>query len=64
MADVKDDKWQDTLAQVVTQRDGEIEEHHYNATGRRTSITDAVFGQIREDGPNYRDVCFALCKSF
>lgn len=64
MVDVKDDKWQDTLAQVATQRDGEIEEHHYNTTGRRISITDAVFGQIREDGPNYRDVCFALCNFF
>ena len=26
-------------------------------TQRRGSITDAVFGEITEDGPNYRAVC-------
>jgi hypothetical protein len=26
-------------------------------TARRTSISDAVFGDITEDGPNYRAVC-------
>lgn len=26
-------------------------------TARRVSITDAVFGEINEDGPNYRAVC-------
>ena len=25
-------------------------------TARRTSMSDAVFGQISEDGPNYRSV--------
>jgi len=50
MSNSKDDKMFDSLAPVVTQQNGEIED------GRRTSITDAVFGQIREDGPNYRDV--------
>lgn len=28
-------------------------------TARRASITDAVFGEISEDGPNYRAVCGA-----
>lgn len=27
-----------------------------NGTHRRVSITDAVFGDINEDGPNYRAV--------
>lgn len=26
-------------------------------THRRASVTDAVFGEINEDGPNYRAVC-------
>lgn len=28
-----------------------------HGTQRRLSITDAVFGEITEDGPNYRAVC-------
>lgn len=28
----------------------------YDAAGRRVSISDAVFGEITEGGPNYRDV--------
>ena len=28
-----------------------------HGTQRRVSITDAVFGEISEDGPNYRSVC-------
>lgn len=27
-----------------------------SAQGRRISIVDDVFGEIKEDGPNYRDV--------
>jgi hypothetical protein len=27
-----------------------------NGTHRRASVTDAVFGEINEDGPNYRAV--------
>lgn len=50
MSNMKDDKMLDNLAPVSTQQDGEIE------YGRQTSITDAVFGDIREDGPNYGDV--------
>jgi len=30
-----------------------------HGTHRRVSITDAVFGEINEDGPNYRAVCSA-----
>lgn len=29
-------------------------------THRRGSITDAVFGEITEDGPNYRAVCSVM----
>ena len=27
-----------------------------SAQGRRISVVDDVFGEIKEDGPNYRDV--------
>jgi len=30
-------------------------------THRRASINDAVFGDISEDGPNYRAVCCLHC---
>ena len=30
-----------------------------HGTQRRVSITDAVFGEISEDGPNYRAVRYA-----
>lgn len=29
-------------------------------THRRVSITDAVFGEIGEDGPNYRAVSYTI----
>lgn len=28
----------------------------FSTSGRRMSISDEVFGEITEDGPNYRDV--------
>lgn len=28
----------------------------YSAQGRRISVVDDVFGEIKADGPNYRDV--------
>jgi len=31
-------------------------ERRLSAQGRRISIVDDVFGEIKEDGPNYRDV--------
>lgn len=34
-----------------------------HGTARRVSITDAVFGEINEDGPNYRAVCQAKTQS-
>ena len=52
MAEYKDDKWLDQLTQAPTQQDGEIVERHFDASGRRISITDAVFGDIQEGGPN------------
>ena len=48
----KDDKWLDHLTQTQTQQDGEIIERRFSASGRRISITDAVFGDIQEGGPN------------
>jgi hypothetical protein len=35
-----------------TRRQGSV----FSTSGRRISISDEVFGQITEDGPNYRDV--------
>lgn len=26
--------------------------------GRRISVVDDIFGEIKEDGPNYRNVCY------
>lgn len=48
----KDDKWLDHLHPTYTQQDGEIVERRFSASGRRISITDAVFGDIQEGGPN------------
>ena len=48
----KDDKWLDHLTQTHTEQDGEIIERRFSASGRRISITDAVFGDIQEGGPN------------
>lgn len=52
MADYKDDKWLDHLAPTQTQQEGEIVERRFSASGRRISITDAVFGDIQDGGPN------------
>lgn len=52
MADDKDEKWLDHLAPTHTQQEGEIVERRFSASGRRISITDAVFGDIQEGGPN------------
>lgn len=58
MAEFKDDKWTDHLNQVQSEQLGQIEDQRrFSASGRRISITDAVFGDIVEGGPNYRDVC-------
>jgi hypothetical protein len=38
--------------------DHSVSHASYDATGRRVSISDAVFGEITEEGPNYRDVCY------
>lgn len=32
----------------------------YDDAGRRISVVDDVFGEIKEGGPNYRDVCVLL----
>lgn len=60
----KDEKWQNDLEQIHTQQDGVVEERRFSASGRRISITDAVFGDIVEGGPNYRDVCNNTSSSF
>jgi len=52
----KDDKYLENLTATQTQQEGTIEERHFGPSGRRTSITDAVFGDIQDGGPNYRDV--------
>jgi len=52
MADYKDDKWLDHLTQTQTQKEGEIIERRFSASGRRISVTDAVFGDIQEGGPD------------
>lgn len=56
MADFKDEKWLDHLETTQTRQEGQVEERRFSASGRRISITDAVFGDIVEGGPNYRDV--------
>jgi len=33
----------------------------FSTGGRRVSITDDVFGEISEEGPNYRDVSPRIC---
>lgn len=54
MAEFKDDKWLDHLTTTHTQQEGEVVERRFSASGRRISITDAVFGDIQEGGPNVR----------
>lgn len=60
MEEDKDDKYLDHLTAIQTQQEGIIEERRFSASGRRISITDAVFGDIQEGGPNYRDVCIGF----
>lgn len=45
MANYKDEKLTEEMYGVPT-----------NETVRRGSVVDDVFGEIKEDGPNYRDV--------
>ena len=33
-------------------------ERRMSATGRRISVVDDIFGEIKEGGPNYRNVIF------
>ena len=47
----KDDKWLDHLTPTQTRQEGEIV-RRFSASGRRISVTDAVFGDIVEGGPN------------
>jgi len=56
MEEYKEDKYLDHLTATRTQQEGTIEERRFSANGRRVSITDAVFGDIQEGGPNYRNV--------
>lgn len=39
-----------------TRRRGSV----FSTSGRRVSISDEVFGEITEEGPNYRDVWSSL----
>ena len=59
MEEYKEDKYPD-LTSTQTRQEGTIEESRFSASGRRTSITDAVFGDIQEGGPNYRNVRMSL----
>jgi len=68
MEEYKEEKYLDHLTSTQTQQEGVIEESRFSAIGRRISITDAVFGDIQEGGPNYRNVrirfpCFHRCVS-
>lgn len=67
MADSKqdDEKFQyqiDEKGRRYSQREGEYLDESgrrfsgYDTGGRRISIVDEVFGEIKEGGPNYRDV--------
>lgn len=44
------------LEPQATHRRGSITSVFSHRSGRRFSITDDVFGEITEEGPNYRDV--------
>lgn len=58
MADLKDSRYSDP--EKNTYDDNGIHPTTsgvQHGTARRVSITDAVFGEINEDGPNYRAVC-------
>lgn len=46
---VHSEKDVDEIAPIETTHNGDIET-------RQESVVDAVFGQISEDGPNYRNV--------
>ncbi|KAH8622048.1 hypothetical protein IG631_23154 [Alternaria alternata] len=45
------------LEPQTTHRRGSV----FSTGGRRVSITDDVFGEITEEGPNYRDVRPRTC---
>lgn len=45
------------LEPQTTHRRGSV----FSTGGRRVSITDDVFGEITEEGPNYRDVRSRIC---
>lgn len=52
MADLEEKKWHDHLTPTETRQEGEMVERRLSASGRRISVTDAVFGDIQEGGPN------------
>jgi hypothetical protein len=60
MEEYKEEKYLDRLESTQTQQEGTVEESRFSPNGRRTSITDAVFGEIQEGGPNYRNVRTSL----
>jgi hypothetical protein len=60
MEEYKEEKYLEHLHEATTHQEGVIEERRFSASGRRTSITDAVFGDIQEGGPNYRNVRTSL----
>jgi hypothetical protein len=49
----KDEQYND-LEPQETRRRGSV----FSTSGRRMSISDEVFGEITENGPNYRDVYY------
>lgn len=48
---------------TTTQRRGSVFSILSRGSTRRFSISDDVFGEITEEGPNYRDVCTS-CRCF
>lgn len=54
----------DEKGRRFSQQDGEFIDTNgrrfsgYDTAGRRISVVDDVFGEIKEGGPNYRDVRF------
>lgn len=51
------EKHDEELGPVTSYQDGAIL-NNLHRTGTHTTY-DAVFGEISEDGPNYRNVCIA-----
>jgi hypothetical protein len=62
MSDPKTEYQVDEKGRRFSQQDGAFIDERgrrfsgYDTAGRRISVIDEVFGEIKEGGPNYRDV--------